>query len=316
MLILQQKINRTFLSLRVSAFFEILFFFLVTTLVAFLLQVPFNYFKASLHPFCILVILMAAQYGTGEGLLADIVSVVIWLLGPLPERSIMQERYQYFFLLAKWPLLWFLSAVILGELRNKHLRETKELKKIVDQSQAKEAQMADAYMSLKNIKEHLELHVTSETQTILNGINAIIKLKQMPQEDFLKGAIDLISALLYPEKFSIYFLEHEELVKVAQKGWDPQDTFSLTFPKSSAIYQELIEKNNTLSLEKSRLDLLGKEGVIAVPITDKKTHKVLGMIKIEQIPFIRLKTAFTESVSLIGEWIGEAYQNLLDNKKP
>ncbi len=118
-----------FLGLRLVAWIEMLIFFCLMFAIAFIFRIPFNYFSVSPHPFWIIVILMAAQYGTNEGLVAAIISTCVLLLGPLPTQDILQDRFQYFFILVKTPLLWFIAAVIFGELRKRQIRERDHLKK-------------------------------------------------------------------------------------------------------------------------------------------------------------------------------------------
>jgi len=304
------KTPARFLNLRVSAYWEILAFFVFMGLLAFLCGTSFNYFTVSPHPFWIVVILMAVQYGTNEALLATCVATLVLFLGPLPPRTILEQKYEYFFLLAKTPLLWFVFAVALGELRMKHLREKTQLQQKVVQAKEKEKQMAEAYLSLKRIKEHLELHVASEMQTVLVGIQAIKELKENNKQSVIKGACDLISTIITPEKFSIYLLENHELVQVANQGWEEKELYAKIFSSNDRLFQEVIEKRKIVSIHTSATEILGKEGVLAVPITSKETKEVLGMIKIEQVPFVRLKTSMVESVRIIGEWVGESYKNL------
>lgn len=307
----KEKTRSRFLNLRVSAYWEIASFFVFMMILAFLCGIPFNYFKVSPHPFWIIVILMAAQYGTNEALLAASIATVILFLGPLPARSILEQRYEYFFVLAKVPLLWFVSAVALGELRMKHIAEKNELQKDLLEATGKEKQIAEAYLSLKKIKEHLELHVASEMQTVLMGIRAIKELQENNKESVIKGSCDLIINLISPEKFSIYFLENLELIQVAKYGWKDSDVYVKRFSSNEPLFQEVIGKRNVVSIQTTATDILGKEGVLAIPIMAKKTDQVVGMIKIEQVPFIRLKTPIIESLRVIGEWIGESYENIV-----
>jgi hypothetical protein len=279
-------------------------------LIAFICGISFNYFTVSPHPFWIVVILMAVQYGTNEALLATCVATLVVFLGTLPSRTILEQKYEYFFLLAKTPLLWFVCAVALGELRMKHLREKTQLQQKVVQAKEKEKQMAEAYLSLKRIKEHLELHVASELQTVLVGIHAIKELKENNKASVIKGACDLISTIITPEKFSIYLLDNHELVQVANQGGEKKEPYAKRFSFNDPLFQEVIEKRKIVSIHTSATEILGGEGVLAVPITGKETKAVLGMIKIEQVPFIRLKTSMVESLRIIGEWIGESYENI------
>lgn len=300
-----------FLGVRTSAMFEIVAFFVLLALIAFLFGLSLNYYKISPHPFWIIVVLISTQYGTNAGLIAALIATVIFLLGPIPPRNILQEPAEYFFLIAKLPLLWFVAALILGELRIKQLRETERLRIVAQQAEEKEKKIAESYIALKKIKEHLEMRVVSEMQTTLSMITTFELLEKTDKAGVIKGALELTKTLVAPEKFSIYLLDAGELKCVAANEWEPNDHYAKSFNSESLLFQEVIQKRRVVSYNLSPREILGKEGVLAVPIANGATNEVFGMIKIEQIPFLRLRTATIESLRSIGDWVGKAYANIL-----
>jgi len=84
------------LGIRVSALVEIASFFFIMFLISLFFGLDFNFFSASPHPFWIVVVLISTQYGTTEGLIAALSAFLIFLLGPYPERTILQETFVYF----------------------------------------------------------------------------------------------------------------------------------------------------------------------------------------------------------------------------
>lgn len=300
--------------MRTSALIEIAAFFIILTLGALLFGKPLNYIQVTPHPYWIVVILISAQYGTVEGLLAAFVASIFYFLGTFPERNILQDRSEYFYLLAKTPILWFVSAVILGELRMKHIRETAELQKKADEAKEQEKKIAESYSALKKIKERLEMRVASEMQTTLAMITTFKRLEERGKEGVIQGAFELTKTLIAPEKFSIYLLEDGELKKVAAEDWEKSDHYAHQFNTESPLFNEIVRKRNMVSYSTSNLEILGKEGVVAVPIIDPSTKEVFGMIKVEQIPFLRLRTSVIESLKTIGEWVGKAYNGILEKE--
>ncbi len=302
----------TFLGARVSALIEIVCFFFILFIIALIFGMEYNFFTASPHPFWILVVLISAQYGTIEGLLAALAATAIFLLGDLPPRNILQDKSEYFFFIGKTPILWFITAVILGELRMKHIRARDQLKKAALQAAEKETKIKEAYTALKKIKERLEMRVASEMQTSLMVISAFKELEELGKEGVIKGACDLTKALVAPDKFSIFLLESRELKLVAFWGWEPSDQYLESFGPDTPLFQEIVGKKRTISADSFDSFILGKEGVLVAPIVaDNAAAQVLGMIKVEQIPFLRLRTATIESLRTIGTWVGKAYANVL-----
>ncbi len=307
--ILKQGTYKKFLGLRVAAWVEIICFYSFLSLGAFLFGAKINYFAVSPHPYWILIVLMSAQYGTNEGLTAALIGTVILELGPLPVRNILQDKSEYFFLLAKTPLMWFVTAVILGELRMKHMQERDLLRAAALEANEKQEKIATSYNSLKKLKERLEMRVASEMQTTLMVINAFKELEEQGREGIINGANELTKTLVAPEKFSIFLLEKDSLICACKDGWQPSDHFEESFGPDTPIYQEIVENHRILSLHISDPSILQDQGVLAAPIICNPEKQVFGMIKVEQIPVVRLNTATIETLRLIGEWVGKSYSN-------
>lgn len=317
--LLKEEDKTKFLGLRVSALFEITAFFIILSFVGLLFKLPINYYDVNPHPYWALVVLMAVQYGTREGLLAAFLSTVILLLGPLPVRNILQDKSTYFLLLAKTPLLWFVTAVILGELRLRQFNLSEKLRSIARESYEREKKVADSYSALKKLKERLEIHVASEMQTTLQVVTAFKELEEhseQGEQGVIKGAIELTKTLVAPEKFSIFLLENGVLQCQAINGWSQKDNFKDHFEPDSPLYHSVIDERKTVSLYTSDPKILGSEGVLAVPIQSASEKRAFGMIKVEEIPVTRLNTSTIETLHLIGEWIGKSYSHYLLNRAP
>ncbi|MDE3056036.1 MAG: GAF domain-containing protein [Verrucomicrobiota bacterium] len=289
---------------RLAACIEMGLFFLTLSLLALFFSIPYNYYQYALHPYWIAVILISAQYGTNEGLLAALISTLLYLLGPQSPHNYLLSSFDSFFLLAKLPILWFVSAIVLGELRRKHIYDFEAVKKVALEAEAREKEVAESYRALKISKERLEVRVVGELETTLAAISAFRKLESTDIATLLQGASDLIKTLVAPEKFSLFLLQKGTLEKRLSDGWESKDSFASSFASNAPLYQEVIVERRTVSLLTSDPALLGKEGVVAVPLMNGDTP--LGMIKIEGIPFFRLKMAQVETLRLLGEWIGKA----------
>lgn len=308
----KEQLPHTFCGLRVSACVEIAIFFLVLFFVAIFAGDPINFFTTCPHPYWIIVIMISAQYGTLEGLLAALAATAFYLLGPIPPRDILQEKSLYFYNIAIAPILWFVAAVILGELRMRHIRERDRLRDAAWKAEAREKQIADAYSSLKKIKERLEMRVASEIPTALMLIDSFKELEGKNQKEIIDGIHGLTKALVAPEKSSIYFLEGNELILKNSDGWEEKDEFSKQFSESSPLYQSIVNERRIVFIHTGNDEkTLGKEGVLAVPVIDTDSNRVLGMIKVEMMPFLRLKMAAVESLRVIGEWAGRACARIL-----
>jgi polysaccharide biosynthesis protein PelD len=306
----------TFLGLRVSALIEIAIFFLIMIVWDLLFGNHDSFFFASPHPYWIIVILISVQYGTKEGLVATLVAIIVLLLGKGPPQTIVQDKFEYLYLLLRNPILWLIATVILGELRLRHMRERDFLKKVALSSKEKEKTITEAYESLKTNKEKLEIRVASEMQTAMMAYEAFKKLEALGADQILEGAADLIRAIVAPNRFSIFLLQGEKLQLVFCENWREDEKNVKTIASESLLFQEIIGKKRVVSVINSAdRRTLENLGVLAAPMMTSNTKQVLGMIKIESIPFMRLKMPTIESLRLIGEWIGTSYGSYLEKQE-
>ncbi len=302
----------TLLGLRLSALVEIAIFFVLCFLISILSSSPINFFAVCPHPFWIIVILISAQYGTIEGLVAALVATIIYLLGPIPSRDILVEKALYFFELAKTPISWFVAALILGELRMRHIRERDLLRETAWNAEEREGQVAEAYNTLKKIKERLEVQVASEIPTALMLIDSFKEIERKEPVKIIEGTKRLIEILVNPEKFSIYLLEGEELKLNSAHHWEEKDNFKDVWHSDTSLYNAIVIGKRVVSItQKNDIPILKNEGVLAAPIVDPDTKQVYGMIKVEMIPFFHIKMATIESLRVIGEWVGISFSRLV-----
>ena len=122
-----------------TVYIEICLFFLLTTLIAWIYDFPLNFSNTPLHPFWVIVLLVATQYGTKEGLIAAFISSALFLIGPLPVHNVLQDQFEYFFTIMKLPILWFIFATILGEIAMRRIRQNRDLQKQVQESEQRQS---------------------------------------------------------------------------------------------------------------------------------------------------------------------------------
>lgn len=306
--------EHTFLGFRLVAFVEIFLFFLIATIIAIILKIPFNYFALSLHPFWIVIILISAQYGIREGLFTTLLAILLYITGPLPSPTVLQDDFDYFFSIIKLPLMWLVAAVVLGELRSKHIIERNALRDLALEAKEKEKSITDSYLALKKLKENLEVRVATEMQTALMAYAAFRKFEE--EGNIIKGAEELVKTLIDPQKFSLFLLEENQLKCVFTYGWTSLDKYLKSFDKETELFQEMQAMRVVSVINVEDLPILEKEGLLAVPILSiHRDPPVLGMIKIEDMPFAKLKMRTIESLREIGEWVGGAYAHYINQKR-
>ncbi|MFO0996106.1 MAG: GAF domain-containing protein [Alphaproteobacteria bacterium] len=299
---------RTVLGLRRTAIIEVVLFLAVALAIDAIAFSGHRFLKVEPHPFWIIVLLAAAQYGTAEGLLAAALSTLALLVGNIPEQPIDQDVYEHLFAIVKNPIMWFVAAVSLGELRSRQLRERGQLRTDLHEATSRMETLAEAYRRLTRIKENLEVRVVGQLRTFLTTYETARMIERSDPGEVLLAIVDVIRTIITPEKFSLYLLNNTVLEAAIQDGWQQSDRFARVFDAQSKIFQKIIGDRRVLCVtNESDEPILGREGVLAGPLISSDTDTVIGMLKVEKLELLDLNVSTVENFRALSSWIGTAY---------
>lgn len=304
--------KRHLLGLRLSALLEMILFFLLLFLLGWWTGEKTNFYYISPHPYWVIVVLISVQYGTKEGIAAALLACLCYFIGWLPRQTLDQDKYDYLLTIGKTPLLWLITSVVVGELRCRHIRERNALFTIAQEAEEKQQALSSSYNALKKTKERLEMRFVTETKTALASYRAFKELEIADKSQVIEGAIHLVHAILACEACSIYLLDKDCLVMTVSDG-EEQERLAATLCSSSPLFEEIVGKRRTLSIIHSSDQQIMTENncVAACPIIAKAHGTIYGMIKIDKIAFLQLSFSTVESLRMVGEWVGTAYENAL-----
>jgi polysaccharide biosynthesis protein PelD len=295
---------------RTSALIEMAIFFAVLVGVNVLFGSGDRFWSVEPHPFWLIVLLMAVQYGTSEAVLAAILSTLFLLVGNMPAQGLNQDMYNYLLTVLDRPILWLVVAVMLGELRQRHIRERDYLRKELNDSHGREEVIAQSYDKVKTLKEKLELRIASQLRANVGTYRAARAIEKNHPADVLSGVQELLTSVMGAEQFSLYSLDNEGLSTTIIQGWKDGTSYAKHFSTHDPIYQEVIGKQKVLCVaNEDHQRVLGGQGVLAGPLLDPETGEISGMLKIERMNFLDLNLSTVESFRAICEWIGIALVN-------
>lgn len=295
---------------RFSAIKELLLGLILLTVVDALFFGGDRFWAVNPHPFWIVVLLMAVQYGTAEGLLAAVTATLFYLVGNIPEIKEGQNHYDWMFSLAVNPVLWVIAGWILGELRQRHIRERNTLMRDLDDSQQREGLIAESYSFVKNRKEALEVQVSGQLSSSIEAYRAAKAVETLDPKSVMQGVERLVSSVLGAQKFSLYIFHVNKLSATILHGWAPSDTFAQEIDSFSPLYQAVIGQQELLVVANEQHEVsLDGQGIMAGPIMDPESKRVIGMLKIEQMEFTTLSLSTVETFRALSEWIGTALVN-------
>lgn len=302
--------HSTVLGIRRSALLEIVAYLGAALLLDYFVLSGNRFWDVTPHPFWPIVLLMAIQYGTSEALIASALCTIALLAGNMPIQSINQDVYAYLLTVSKHPFMWTVSALVLGEIRMRHVRERMDLEDALEQNVLRNHELANAFEDLSKIKENLEGRIASQLRTAVTMYQAARSLERQDPSEVLLGVVDTIRAILNPEKCSLYLLRDDALEISIGNGWEREENLTRVFRPDSILFQEVIGAQRTLcAVNPEDERILSGEGVLAGPLIDRGTGVVLGMLKIEKLGFLDLHFSNIQTFKVLCDWIADSYLN-------
>ncbi len=298
------------LGVRRTALLEIALFFVVAILLDRLVFDADSFWYVTPHPFWIIVLLVTVQYGTAEGVLAALAASVVLLTGHMPEQTLNQDLYGYLFDVVRRPLMWFVAAVLLGELRMRHLREKERLRRQLEEAREQERIIASAYQRQQEIKSDLEARVAGQMRTVISMHQAVKSLEQLDSGKVLFSIMDMVRAVMNPQKSSVFMLGQNVLEAAVHTGWTGKDDYLRVIGAEHPLFQEIVARRRVLNIASEEDEkILGRQGVLAGPLINADTGEVIGMLKIEELEFVELGWTTIKNFEVVCEWIGTVYGN-------
>ncbi len=298
------------LGIRRSALIEMLLGLLFLCLVDALFFGGTRFWSVNPHPFWAVVLIIAAQYGTAEGLLAAVFASVFYLFGDVPPTPEGVNQYDWLFSLSVNPVLWLIAGWILGELRQRHVRERDQMRRELEEAQSRENLIAESYQFVRGRKESLEVQVSGQLISSIEAYRAAKAVETLDPKSVMQGVERLVSSVLGAKKFSLYLFNNNKLSATIIHGWGAEDRYSNEIDSFSPLYQGVVGQQELLVVANEQHEVaLDGQGILAGPILDPTTRQVVGMLKVEELPFAGLSLNTVETFRALAEWIGTALVN-------
>lgn len=297
-------------SLRFVALLELTLFLAVALGIDYFLGAGDRFQSVSPHPFWLIILLLAGQYGANAALVGAAACSLALLVGALPEQALSQDQFQYWFQTTRLPLLWLVAAVLFGELRMRHISKFLEVKAELEESRENQEALAKAYQRASGQKEKLEGQIAGQMRTVVSTYKAAKAIEQLEPTAVVSGAADMVRTVLNPKQFSIFLMEEGRLHAGLKEGWLDDSPYAAEFGAESPLYQKVAGDRKTLCVvrEEDRETLEG-EGLLAGPLVDPDSGEVLGMLKIEETGFLDLNLSAVENFRALCDWVGASYLN-------
>jgi polysaccharide biosynthesis protein PelD len=304
-----QHIHRYMFGIRVSIWIELFVFYGLMLFLDIFVFHNDRFSHLSPHPFWIPILFMATQYGTNAGIISSVTATIVFLTGNIPEASVKYDFYDYIKEITIDPILWFVGAVFVGEIRMRHIRERNQLREQLIELHGQSEKITTSYSQMKQTNRNLEKKISSHSRSFLSLYEAVQKMETLNEAQILHNVKGLIETLLDPEQYSLFLIESNshDLVIHQAYNWSENDHYPTRFSPISPLYEAVVTKQNFLNiLVSSNEDPLKDNGVFAGPLLHPIQKHVLGMLKIEKIDIKELTHIGFENFKTLCNWIALA----------
>jgi hypothetical protein len=238
-------------------------------------------------PFWVPVLLLTAQYGTMSGLIAAAGASAASLIVERDSTQAGEDYYSIFLLFWRDPIWWFGTALVLGAIIDKRVRDRDMLMTKLRHADEQRRSIADYCERLLSYAKRLEqLIAFSDGRSVEEGLIALGELHESTFEESSSALVRAVGALLGPgARFSILVRQEGTLVRgqldAAGGGLElPSGTRPAT-PDEQAFFERMVLCRRVVStVRDSDAQLLDGIAMAAGPIIEDG-QRVIGLLVIE-----------------------------------
>ena len=157
------------------------------------------------HPFWAIVLLAAAQYGSAEALFAAAVATAL-VLTEMPEQGFDEDFNAWLLRVTITPALWFLAALVLGEIHDGDRRERDRIAEHLKTARKEAQAITDAYERLAQIKGELDARVAGQVRTVRAMYEASRAIDGKNTSEVIVGIANLVRAVPRAEEVLPFLL--------------------------------------------------------------------------------------------------------------
>jgi len=298
--------------IRLSALIEVVAFLLVINICSYYFGLGNRYIDIYPHPYWIILLVVVIQYDLKETIICVILMILFLYVGNMPIKKLTDTSFYYYMQLSIRPVLWLATAVVMDALRKKRMKITTELVELIKDSDEKLEVVSRSYNLLQKKNKNLELRLAGELNSAVKIYNAARKLENLNASNYMDIMEKVVLSVMNPVQFSIYTLDNNGLSRKYAYNRDKDSHYRNHFSNDSKLYRSIVVLKKKLSIVRSEDELILKgQGMLAGPLIDIGSGEVMGMIKFEKIDFEELDSKNIELFSILCEWLGSAYRNVI-----
>ncbi|MDF1791058.1 MAG: hypothetical protein P1U88_04065 [Thalassobaculaceae bacterium] len=293
--------------MRPVAWLEIVVFIAAALAIDFFVLDGDRFWSVRPHPFWLIVILVAVQYGANASLVAGLTASLALTAGNLPTPELGADVFQYWAGVGLRPALWIGVGQILGQMRDRELVDRARLRTRITDLEEQNQLIANGFEELKRTKSALEARIARQFRTVITTYRAAQSMDVTDEERLSRGLDQLIQSILSPQKYSLWSLGPDGFEFERAVGWTETDTYERRLELAHPLVQHILGREPALCAARpaDERKLLG-QGLLAGALIDMDSGEIVGMLKIEETAFLDFNLYTLENFNVICSWIGAA----------
>lgn len=275
----------------------------------FILTDSFAYLNINPNPYMILAVILAALFGLKVALISSIMASGVFLLDVHLNLNYQEVETLFDFQYLSIPLMLSITAVIVGELRQRSLDRIRLYKKTISNFEKSESYLHNKETIHQKEIAELKKRLVSKLDTVRSFYEIAKSLYTVDQKDLLQNFLSVINKQFKVDEMAIYAVDTAEenfnLVSRTEKGdfLEKLELDKLDLIAAQALkLRKLTTIEDVYSLEK--FNETRTHALLASPIILQGS--VSYLIIIHQIPFLEYIPSNFKILELYSEWLAAA----------
>ena len=301
-----------FLGIRVDALVEMILFLGLILAVDYWFFDGNRFWGVKPHPFWMVILIMTVFYGTAEGIVAAAIASAALLLYNLPPQQFDQDPFSYVLHVSLTPMLWLAAATVVGGFHDVRVGTIERVRGLYNEAKEREQLITSAYTKVEALARNLERQLVGELSGQTGVYMAANNINAADPQKAHEAILEMFHSAMGADKLSLFMLNGNNLELVRNKGWIEKESYQKKFETASPLFGAVIGQGRTLNLNVPADEVvLAGEGVLAAPLMHNQTGEIVGMVKIENLPFSNLNETTINLFKTLSNWVGTVVVNQL-----
>jgi GGDEF domain-containing protein len=288
-------------------------FFLVNAANYLFFPEDIGFVRAPLHPYWIVILLIASKYGFAAGTVTGLVSMLLMIFyrhGTVPDRLQIEEMAESGALFI--PVSFLSVGIVLGGIREKQIRKDIAAEETIALREKEKVRLEEICDASEKARKILETKIVGQSTTMKTLYEEIRKLEALDRRDVMKGCLELLSSHFQVRRASIYLKEGNDYVLRMAYGWDSAEAVEGKVPCEGSIFDLVVRERKTLTAQDmirrkdaGRYEADHGKFVAMVPLMYGE-EAAEGVVNIEKIDFLAFNRTNLELIELVVHWTAKA----------